>query len=318
MIEVENLSRDYANFQAVKGITFKVEPGEIVGFLGPNGAGKTTTLRILTGFLPATRGRASVAGFDVFRDSLAARRQLGYLPENVPLYPELRVREYLRFRAALKQMPRRRVAVRIEEVAKQCGLAEVIRKPIGALSRGYRQRVGLADALLASPPVLILDEPTTGLDPNQRLEIKRLIQSLAPKQTILFSSHILPEVESVCKRVILIHRGEIVADGTPAQLVARLGGEHQYRVSLRGPSLPELANDAVSRLPSVAKVKSIGEIEPGTFDLRLEGRPGSDPRAEIFRLAVERQWTLIELARDTVSLEEIFTRMTLGADARPI
>lgn len=312
MIEVENLTRDYANFQALKGITFKVEPGETVGFLGPNGAGKTTTLRILTGFLPATRGRAAVAGFDVFAQSLQARAQIGYLPENVPLYPELRVREYLRFRAALKQMPRRRIAARIDEVAAQCGLREVIRKPIAALSRGYRQRVGLADALLAAPPVLILDEPTTGLDPNQRIEIRNLIQSLAPKQTVLFSSHILPEVESVCRRVLLIHRGQIVADGAPADLARKLGGENLYRVALRGVSLPEIARDALSNLPSVARVLSVKETEPGTLGVQLEGKRGADPRLEIYRLAVERQWGLLELAQSTVSLEEIFTRMTLG------
>ncbi|MBX6326174.1 MAG: ATP-binding cassette domain-containing protein, partial [Chthoniobacterales bacterium] len=207
MIKVENLTKRYAGQTAIRNLSFEVNRGEIMGFLGPNGAGKTTTMRILAGFMPPTSGRATVAGFDVFSQSLQARAHLGYMPENVPLYSDMRVNEYLEYRAALKGVPHRRIGERVGDVKELCGLKDVERKLIAALSKGYRQRVGLADALLAEPDLLILDEPTIGLDPNQIRQVRELIRNLGKRHTILLSTHILPEVEMTCTRVIIIHKG---------------------------------------------------------------------------------------------------------------
>src|SRR3989440_11810392 len=222
MIKVENLTKRYAGQTAIRDLSFEVGQGEIMGFLGPNGAGKTTTMRILAGFMPATSGRASIAGFDVFEQSLQARTRLGYMPENVPLYNDMRVTEYLDYRAALKGVPHRRVAERVGDVKELCGLPEVERKLIGALSKGYRQRVGLADALLNEPELLILDEPTIGLDPNQIRQVRELIKNLGKQHTILLSTHILPEVEMTCSRVIIIHKGQIEACDTPDNLLGQI------------------------------------------------------------------------------------------------
>src|SRR5256884_790125 len=222
MIKVENLTKRYAGVTAIDNISFEVGKGEIVGFLGPNGAGKSTTMRILSGFMPATTGRASVAGFDVFDQSLQARARLGYMPENVPLYTDMRVTEYLRYRAALKGVHHRRITERIGDVKELCGLKSVENKLIGALSKGFRQRVGLGDALVAEPDLLILDEPTIGLDPNQIRQVRELIKNLGEQHTILLSTHILPEVEMTCSRVIIIHKGRIEACDTPGNLLGKI------------------------------------------------------------------------------------------------
>ena len=222
MIKVENLTKRYAGQAAIRDLNFEVGKGEVMGFLGPNGAGKTTTMRILAGFMPATSGRASIAGFDIFEQSLQARTRLGYMPENVPLYSDMRVTEYLEYRAALKGVPHRRIAERVGDVKELCGVKDVERKIIGALSKGYRQRVGLADALLHEPDLLILDEPTIGLDPNQIRQVRELIKNLGRQHTILLSTHILPEVEMTCSRVIIIHKGRIEACDTPENLLAKL------------------------------------------------------------------------------------------------
>src|SRR6186713_3428222 len=219
MIKVENLTKKYAGQTAIQNLNFEVGQGEIMGFLGPNGAGKTTTMRILASFMPPTSGRATIAGFDIFEQSLQARAHLGYMPENVPLYNDMRVTEYLNYRAALKGVPHRRISERVGDVKELCGLKDVERKPIGTLSKGYRQRVGLADALLAEPDLLILDEPTIGLDPNQIRQVRELIKNLAQKRTVLISTHILPEVEIMCSRVIVIHKGEIRASDTAENLL---------------------------------------------------------------------------------------------------
>ncbi len=232
MIKVENLTKRYAGQPAIRDLNFEVSQGEIMGFLGPNGAGKTTTMRILAGFMPPTSGRASVAGFDVFKQSLQARAHLGYMPENVPLYSDMRVTEYLNYRAALKGVQHRRVAERVGDVKELCGLKEVENKLIGTLSKGYRQRVGLADALVAEPDLLILDEPTIGLDPNQIRQVRELIKNLGRDHTILLSTHILPEVEMTCSRVIIIHKGRIEACDTPdncRQRQRRRGTEEDFR-----------------------------------------------------------------------------------------
>src|ERR1700741_3002577 len=222
MIKVENLTKRYPGQTAIQDLNFEVDTGEIMGFLGPNGAGKTTTMRILASFLPPTSGRATVAGYDIFTQSLQARAHLGYMPENVPLYNDMRVNEYLDYRAALKDVPHRRVAERIGDVKELCGLREVEKKMIGTLSKGYRQRVGLADALLAEPDLLILDEPTIGLDPNQIRQVRELIKNLGKQHTILLSTHILPEVEMTCSRVIIINQGKIEASDTPENLVGQI------------------------------------------------------------------------------------------------
>src|SRR6187399_3609945 len=222
MIKVENLTKRYAGQTAIKDLTFEVGKGEIMGFLGPNGAGKSTTMRILASFMPPTSGTASIAGFDVFEKSLQARTHLGYMPENVPLYTDMRVTEYLNYRAALKGVPHRRVAERVGDVKELCGLKEVEKKLIGALSKGFRQRVGLADALLHEPDLLILDEPTIGLDPNQIRQVRALIKNLGKQHTILLSTHILPEVEMKCSRVIIINKGRIEACDTPENLLSQM------------------------------------------------------------------------------------------------
>src|SRR5437763_3698791 len=233
MIKVENLTKKYAGQTAIRDLNFEVGQGEIMGFLGPNGAGKTTTMRILAGFMPATSGRASIAGFDVFEQSLQARSRLGYMPENVPLYNDMRVSEYLDYRAALKGVPHRRIAERVGDVKELCGLKEVENKLIAALSKGYRQRVGLADALLHEPDLLILDEPTIGLDPNQIRQVRDLIRNLGKHHTILLSTHILPEVEMTCSRVVIINRGKIEASDTPENLVNALRAAGGIRVEAK-------------------------------------------------------------------------------------
>ncbi len=316
MISVSDLSKEFGPTKAVDRISFSIEPGEVVGFLGPNGAGKSTTIRILTGFLPATRGEVSIEGFDVFHQSMEVRKRIGYLPENVPLYPELRVREFLRFRGLLKGVPRKQIHSRIETVVEQCGLKEMARKQIGALSRGYRQRVGLADALIAEPPVLILDEPTTGLDPLQRIEIRDLIRSLSKSATILFSSHILSEVESICSRVLMIHQGRIIADGTPAELMSKIPDFHQYRLVLLAPGkTSEDIRDQLLILSSVSQAQEDPRpTEPNGISMIVDSHPGTDPRQELFQLAVERGWVLLELSRSLHSLEDLFARLTLGGE----
>src|SRR4030081_1241511 len=306
MIKVENLTKRYAGQTAIKDLNFEVGKGEIMGFLGPNGAGKTTTMRILASFMPPTSGRASVAGFDVFEQSLQARAHLGYMPENVPLYNDMRVTEYLDYRAALKGVPRRRIPERVGDVKELCGLKSVEKKLIGALSKGYRQRVGLADALLAEPDLLILDEPTIGLDPNQIRQVRELIKNLGEQHTILLSTHILPEVEMTCSRVIIIHKGRIEACDTPENLLGKIrqaGG-----VVLEA----KTGNDnGVEELKKISGVRDVTtEIEDGwkIFSLRVES--GTDVREEVFRLATERRWSLRELSQRRATLEDVFVGIT--------
>ena len=254
MIEVKNLTKFYGDRCVVDHVSFRVNEGEIVGFLGPNGAGKSTTIRVIACFLPATSGSVSVSGHDVFKESLAVRRLIGYLPENVPLYPEMRTREYLNFRGKLHGLDRAERQAAIARVTERCWLGDVIDRPIGQLSKGYRQRVGLADSLLHNPEVLILDEPTVGLDPAQIRETRSLIRELAAQHTIILCSHILPEVEATCQRTIIINRGKIVASGSPAELRARIGGDSRLIAEIKGPSEEVVAGirglDGVSDLHS--------------------------------------------------------------------
>ena len=306
MIKVENLTKRYAGQPAIQDLNFEVSQGEIMGFLGPNGAGKTTTMRILAGFMPPTSGRASIAGFDVFQQSLQARAHLGYMPENVPLYSDMRVTEYLNYRAALKNVPHRRIAERVGDVKELCGLKEVERKLIGTLSKGYRQRVGLADALLAEPALLILDEPTIGLDPNQIRQVRELIKNLGRQHTILLSTHILPEVEMTCSRVIIIHKGRIEACDTPENLLGKIrqaGG-----VELEAKVGNDNGAEELKKIPGVRDVITDGEENWKRFSLRVES--GADVREEVFRLAVERRWAVRELTQRRGTLEDVFVELT--------
>jgi ABC-2 type transport system ATP-binding protein len=308
MIEAHDLTRKFGDFTAVAGVSFALSEGEIVGILGPNGAGKTTTIRMLTGFLPPSSGRVTLGGRDLFGNTPAAvavRRDLGYLPESVALYPEMRVEEYLSYRARLEGMDRTAIRQRLGEALERCLLSDVRRQVIGTLSKGYRQRVGLAGAILHDPKVLILDEPTVGLDPKQIVAIRELIRELGRKHTLLLSTHILPEVELLCGRVLIFDRGRIVAEGSPDQLRERLQG--QVAVTVEFETAADGMSAALEQIEGVRAVRPDGE-RPGRF--ALDCSSGADPRAAIFRLAVERSWTLVELASARASLEDIFVRLT--------
>ena len=306
MIKVENLTKRYAGQTAIRDLNFEVGKGEIMGFLGPNGAGKTTTMRILAGFMPATSGRATIAGFDIFEQSLQARTRLGYMPEHVPLYNDMRVTEYLDYRAALKGVPYRRIAERVGDVKELCGVKDVEKKIIGALSKGYRQRVGLADALLHEPDLLILDEPTIGLDPNQIRQVRELIKNLGRQHTILLSTHILPEVEMTCSRVIIIHKGRIEACDTPENLLSQLrqaGG-----VVLEAKVGKDNGAEELKKISAVRDVATDVDGEWKIFALRVES--GADVREEVFRLATARRWTVRELTQRRATLEDVFVEIT--------
>jgi ABC-2 type transport system ATP-binding protein len=306
MIKVENLTKRYAGHTAIKDLSFEVGRGEIMGFLGPNGAGKTTTMRILASFMPPTSGRASIAGFDIFEQSLQARAHLGYMPENVPLYNDMRVTEYLDYRAALKGVPHRRVAERVGDVRELCGLREVEKKVIGNLSKGYRQRVGLADALLAEPDLLILDEPTIGLDPNQIRQVRELIKNLGRQHTILLSTHILPEVEMTCSRVIIIHKGQIEACDTPDNLLGQIRQAGGVVVEAKTGS-----DNGVEELKKISGVRDVtAETEDDWKILTLRVEYGVDVREEIFRLASQRRWSVRELTQRRATLEDVFVELT--------
>ena len=310
MIKVENLTKRYAGVTAVNNISFEVGKGEIVGFLGPNGAGKSTTMRILSSFIPASSGRASIAGFDVFEHSLEARSRLGYMPEHVPLYTDMRVTEYLNYRAALKGVKGRRIRERVGDVKELCSLKEVENKVIDTLSKGYRQRVGLADALVHDPDLLILDEPTIGLDPNQIRQVRELIRNLGKRHTILLSTHILPEVEMTCSRVIIINRGRIEASDTPQNLLAQLRASSGIRLEAK--TGPDNGVEQLAKIPGVKDAAAEKDGDWTTFALRIEAN--ADPREDIYRLSVERKWTVRELSRRNATLEDVFVEIT-HADA---
>ena len=306
MIKVENLTKKYAGVTAINKISFEVGEGEIVGFLGPNGAGKSTTMRILSSFMPATSGRASIAGHDVFGNSMEARAHLGYMPENVPLYTDMRVAEYLIYRAQLKGVTGRRLNERVGDVKELCGLREVENRIIGTLSKGYRQRVGLADALVHEPDLLILDEPTIGLDPNQIRQVRELIKNLGKHHTILLSTHILPEVEATCSRVIIINRGRIEASDTPDNLCRQLRGAGGIRLEANTGK-----DDGAAELRKIAGVKDVSLQEEGEWQRFLvRAEANVDLREEVFRLAADRNWRVRELSQRGATLEDVFVEMT--------
>ncbi|MGA0900902.1 MAG: ABC transporter ATP-binding protein [Luteolibacter sp.] len=307
MIEVSHLTKRYARHTAVKDISFEVKAGEIVGFLGPNGAGKTTTLRMLTGYLPPTSGTARISGHDIFRESLAARRKIGYMPENVPLYDDMRVKEYLKFRAQLKGLSGSHGRTRVGDVIETCGLKSVRRKMIKTLSKGFRQRLGLADALVHDPELLILDEPTNGLDPNQIRHIRGLIRRLADSHTVLISTHILHEVEMICNRVIIIDGGVIKATDTPQNLTDQMRAAGRIELELKADL--NTAQKALSNMDGVKKV--VGQtMEEDWQQFTVWIDSGTDARERIANLASEKNWPLRSLFRHTAKLEDVFVELT--------
>jgi ABC-2 type transport system ATP-binding protein len=306
MIEVNKLTKYFGQILAVDHVSFQVKRGEVVGFLGPNGAGKTTTMRILTTYLPATSGTARVAGFDVMNDSIEVRENLGYLPENVPLYPEMRVDEYLSFRAKLKGVERTQRRSRLDYVLDRCRLEGVHRRLVGSLSRGYRQRVGLADALLADPPLLILDEPTAGLDPNQQAETLKLIRELGQKHTVLLSTHILPEVEETCERVMIISQGKLALDDR----LDNIQRETNIIVEARGSSVD--LHDALMKLDGVSEVKKIpAELQDTSVtSFEIHTRDNRDLREAVAKRVTEKNGTLRRLDLRRRSLRDLFIQIT--------
>ena len=306
MINAKNLTKRYVNINAVDNITFNVEENETVGLLGPNGAGKTTTMRILTCFMPATAGTATVAGFDVFTDSLNVRQQIGYLPENVPLYLDMRVNEYLMFRAKLKNIPRRERRKKIDYCLELTGTSDVQNQITGTLSKGYKQRVGLADTLIHEPKILILDEPTIGLDPNQIMQIRQVIRELGEKHTVLLSTHILPEVEMVCDRIMIIDKGKIVAMDTPANLMKQLKSSSNVILEMKGDG-----EKIKSSLSGIDGVRSVTWNEKGDAnEFYVEGSGEDDIREDIFKCIVKDNYILREMKRQPITLEEVFHQIT--------
>lgn len=307
MIEVRNLSKYYGKYKAVNDISFSVGTGEIVGFLGPNGAGKTTTLRVLTCYHPATAGQATVAGFDVLSQSLQVRQAVGYLPESVPLYLEMRVREYLNFRGKLRGLDHVARQRAIGAVVERCWLKEVVGRPIGQLSKGYRQRVGLADALLHNPKVLIFDEPTVGLDPAQIRETRSLIRDLAQEHTLLFSSHILSEVEATCQRIVLINRGRLIASGTASELRERVAKDWRLIAEVR-----VMGEELTKAVRAIAGVREASTAASDGW-ARLVCTADRDLRQPLYELCSQRNWPIRELRRELPSLEDFFVKAVLEA-----
>ena len=306
MIQVENLMKRYAGGEAVRGLTFSVEKGEVVGFLGPNGAGKSTTMRMLTGYLPPTDGRIEVAGAKLPKESLLVRQRIGYMPENVPLYPEMRVEEFLEYRGRLKRVSRGEITHRVGLVLDQCGLTDVRGKIIGSLSKGFRQRVGLADALVHNPMLLILDEPTAGLDPHQIRSFRELIKDLGKDRTILLSTHILSEVEMVCRRAIIINKGKIEASDTLANLEKRVqAGALQIEVKAD----PAVAKEKLTKIAEVSLVTELNRAGDWV-SYEVTAAPGKDIRGEVDGLIKREQWPLREFRREKARLEDVFVELT--------
>ena len=308
MIKVQNLTKKFSGFTAVDDISFEIKRGEIIGFLGPNGAGKTTTMRMLTGFLHPTNGSVEIGGYDVFEHPLDVRRKIGYMPESCPLYLDMRVDEYLTFRALIKGVARRDLKARRNEVKEQCGLTEVGRRIIGQLSKGYKQRVGLADSLLHDPDLLILDEPTAGLDPNQIREVRELIRQLAERHTLLLSTHILPEAEMACRRILIIDKGRIVASDSTESLQKRLLGDALIAADIQGD--PDEIKAELLNLNPVDGVEH-DPLEEGWGRYLIDSAT-PDVRSRIFDCAASKGWKLRELHLESRSLEDIFVAITRG------
>jgi len=313
MIEVKNLSKRYGQNVALNNISFSVDEGTVVGFLGPNGAGKSTTMNIITGYLSASSGVVTVGGYNTLDNPNEVKRLIGYMPEIPPLYPDMTVREYLNFMYELKKvtLPREK---HIREICTLVRINDVYNRLIANLSKGYKQRVGIAQALLGNPPVLILDEPTVGLDPKQIIEIRNLIKGLGKKHTIILSSHILPEIQAVCERIIVINKGNLVADGTPDSLAHNLSTEHKVIVRMAGDEKEIKAG--LKTLKNVVSVESFGEKEPGVYELSVEAREGTDLRRDLFHFAAKKDWPILAMRNTDLSLEEVFLRLTSASYLR--
>jgi ABC-2 type transport system ATP-binding protein len=313
MIEVKHLVKRFGPTVAVRDVSFNVQPGEVVGFLGPNGAGKTTTMRILTCFLPADEGAASLAGFDIIRQPLQVRQQLGYLPESAPLYDEMGVTDYLEFIGEIRGLDAASRKRRLDAMIQVCGLERVIKKDIGELSKGYRQRVGLAQAMLHNPPILILDEPTTGLDPHQIIEIRELIKQIGREKTVILSTHILPEVTATCSRVLIINDGVLVADGAPDRLAGQARAGERILLTIRAPRA-ELGA-ALDGVECVASWRELTVSAEGLVRCELRSSDGVDACEAVFRMAAEKGWPISELHREASSLEDVFIELTRAEPA---
>ena len=312
MIQATGLTHFYGPQPAIDEVTFNVKRGEILGFLGPNGAGKTTTMRILTGYMPPTHGQVTIGGHDVVKDSLEVRKLVGYLPETVPLYTEMPVTNYLRYMGSLRGMNNRDLKRRIPDVIELCRLNDYSKTIIGKLSKGYRQRVGIAQAILHEPELLVMDEPTIGIDPIQVVETRRLIQDLGKQQTVVLSSHILPEVSMVCERVLIIHQGHIVAEDTPETLAQTLQGVDQLQVEINGP--PREVTTALRNIEGVIDVNHRNQPDKEVYLVKSED--GLDLRDEISRVIVSNGWGLLSMQLMSMSLEDIFLRLTTDEDTQ--
>lgn len=307
MIEVENISKSYGPTRAVSNISFRVEKGDVLGFLGPNGAGKSTTMKMVTCYLSPDEGTARVDGFDIIKDPIAVRKKIGYLPENNPLYLDMGVVEYLKFIARIRKIPKASLKTKVDRVIEICGLGSYCHKDIGELSKGYRQRLGLAQALIHDPQVLILDEPTIGLDPHQIIEIRNLIKSISGEKTIIISSHILPEISATCDRVLIIARGKIAGSGTPQELASLSGGGLTISSRIRGPG--EQVMNALKNIDGVMDIRQTGE-ENGISSFKLTAEKGRDICEEIFFTVSRNSWSLTELHKEDINLENVFLELT--------
>ncbi len=314
MIEVRNLTKRYGSTVAVDDVSFDVPSGEVVGFLGPNGAGKTTAMRIITCYLPADGGTVRVAGYDTFENPVEVRRRIGYLPESAPLYLDMGVVEYLQFVAGMRGIDPAGRGGKIRQMVEICGLGPMLRKDIGQLSKGYRQRVGLASTLIHDPEVLVLDEPTTGLDPNQIMEIRELIRDIGRHKTVILSTHILPEVEATCSRVLIINDGRIIASGTTEELTRMAAGSSTFTVTIKGPASE--IEPALRRLDGIESLRSLGSPVSGAVRYEVIGPTEKNLEEAIFHTAVAGGWVLTELQSNVVSLEQVFMRLTTGGNGQ--
>lgn len=308
MIEVKDLTKKYGSFQALDKVSFKVEKGEVIGFLGPNGAGKTTTMRILTGYFPPTSGVVEIGGYNILEDSLAIRKMIGYLPENNPIYLDMDVEDFLKFIASLKNVAKEKKSNHLKKIIEICGLEEVKRSRIKSLSKGYKQRVGIAQALIGDPEYLIMDEPTIGLDPKQIIEIRELIKNLGKEKTIILSTHILPEVSVTCSRVIIISRGKIVAEDTPDNLENKVSGVAKVLLTVKGPG--DSIKTILTGIDGVMNVNILKMHQGDLIDLEVESQKNIDIRSKLAQVVVGNNWHLLEMRREVLGLEEIFLKLT--------
>jgi len=304
MIEIKNLTKKFGNTTILDDISLEVKKGEILGFLGPNGAGKSTTMKIITSFWTPTSGSVLIDGVNITQDTLVSRAKIGYLPETVPLYEDMRVYEYLKFIAEVRGIAKDKIRERIKEVVSDCGLSKVIRKPIEELSKGYRQRVGLAQAIMHKPDILILDEPTTGLDPNQITEIRDLIKKIGKEKTVIFSTHILGEVSATCDRVVIINNGKIVGEGNPNELAQKIGSKELIYVKIKGPKAE--VETALRDLENVEKVESKDRESENIFGYEIEPKAGVDLREALSQTVMNKNWSILEFSKKSMSLEDVF------------